>query len=82
MVAGRTKDLIRRKHGLTVDSPISVSIQVVISREGIVQKLKRPDGWVALDSWQDPALHEGRFGFLIRGRDELNLSAFWFAGSD
>jgi serine/threonine protein kinase len=78
---GKGRELVKRKHGLKMDSAVSATIQCIISPAGIVQKLQRPDGWVNLDSWMDPALHEGRFGFLIKGRDEVNLSAFWFAGS-
>jgi len=82
VVDGKTKELLKRKHGLTMDQAVAASIQMVVSPAGIVNKLQRPDGWVVLDSWMDPALREGRFGFLIRGRDEVNLSAFWFAGSE
>ena len=28
------------------------------------------------------SLHDGRFGFNIRGRDEMNLTAFFFSGSE
>ena len=34
-----------------------------------------------MDTWMDPALHESRFGFMIKGRDEVNLTGFSFTGT-
>jgi len=82
IVDGKGRELIRRKHGVAMPNGIGATIQTKISLTGIVQSIQRGDGWAVLDSWMDPALHEGRFGFLIKGRDEVNLSAFWFAGSE
>jgi hypothetical protein len=82
VVDGKGKELLKRKHGLNMDSGVAASVQVVISPAGIVEKVQKPEGWAVLDSWMDPALQQGRFGFLIRGRDEVNLSAFWYTGSE
>jgi hypothetical protein len=78
---GKNKELVKKKHGLSMQQGVSAAVQVSISPAGIVQRIQGPSGWAVLDSWMDPALHEGRFGFMIRGRDEVNLSGFSFVGS-
>ena len=82
VIDGKAKELAEKEHGLAMDSAVAATVQVTISPAGIVQRIHKPSGWVPLDSWMNPALHDGRFGFLIRGRDEVNLSAFWFSGSE
>jgi hypothetical protein len=82
VIDGKNREVLKKKHGLAMQPAIAATVQVTISPAGISQRIQRPDGWVALDNWADPVLHEGRFGFLIRGRDEVNLSGFWFSGSE
>ena len=79
---GHGKELVKRKHGIPMQSGVGATIQMIVSSAGIVQRIQRSDGWAPLDSWADPSLHEGRFGFNIRGRDEVNLSNFSFTGSE
>ena len=78
---GKSRELVKQKHGMTLQ-PVEATLQITITPAGIVQKIQKPDGWAVLDSWMDTALHEGRFGFLVRGRDEVNLSGFSFTGSE
>jgi serine/threonine protein kinase len=78
---GKSKELIKRKHGLAMQ-PVGATLQITISPAGIVQRIQTPKGWFPLDSWVDPSLHEGRFGFLIRGHDEVNLAGFSFVGAE
>ncbi len=77
---GKSNALVKRKHGLPLET-VSATLQVTISPAGIVQRIQEPKGWAVLDSWMGTALHEGNFGFMLRGRDEMNLSGFSFTGS-
>jgi serine/threonine protein kinase len=78
---GKSKELVKKKHGLTMQPAVNAAVQVSITPGGIIQRVQGPNGWAVLDSWMDPTLHDGRFGFMIRGRDEVNLSGFAFTGS-
>jgi hypothetical protein len=80
VVEGKSKDLVKRKHGLQMQSGVAATVQMTVTPNGIVQRAQGPEGWVVLDNWADPALAQGRFGFNIRGRDEVNLSGFSFTG--
>ena len=82
VTGGKSREILKKKHAVAMEDGLAATVQLTISPAGIVQRIHKPDGWVPLDSWMDPALREGRFGFLIRGRDEVNLSAFWFSGSE
>jgi hypothetical protein len=79
---GKGKDVMKRKHGLTMQSGVAATLQVSITPAGIVQRIQTPNGWAPLDSWMDTSLVHGRFGFDIRGRDEVNLSGFSFTGAE
>ena len=76
---GKGKELVKKKHKLKMEE-VGGALQVIISPAGIVQKIHTSAGWLALDSWMGTALHDGSFGFLIRGRDEVSLSDFSFIG--
>ncbi len=78
---GKSKELVKHKHGLVMQG-VGATLQITISPAGIVQRVRGTSGWTALDSWMGTALHEGRFGFLIRGRDEVDLEGFSFTGSE
>ena len=78
---GKSKELVKKKHGVAMQ-PVGATLQVTVSPAGIVQKVQASGAWTVLDSWMGTALHEGRFGFMIRGRDEVNLSGFSFVGSE
>jgi hypothetical protein len=79
VIDGKGKELVKKKHGLKMDA-VGGALQITISPAGIVQRIHTSAGWLPLDSWMGAALHEGSFGFLIRGRDEVNLSDFSFTG--
>jgi hypothetical protein len=78
---GKSREMVKRKHGLSMQ-PIAATLQINVSPAGIVQRIQTANGWTVLDSWMGQALHEGRFGFLIKGRDEVSLSGFSFTGSE
>jgi tetratricopeptide (TPR) repeat protein len=79
VVNGKAKELVKRKHGISLQ-PVEATVQVTITPAGIVQRIQKLGSWSVLDSWTDSTLHEGRFGFLVRGHDEVSLSGFGFTG--
>ena len=79
MTDGKANQLVKKKHQLQMQE-VGGALLITISPAGIVQKIHTSAGWLALDSWMGTALHEGSFGFLIRGKDEVNLSDFSFMG--
>jgi serine/threonine-protein kinase len=81
VVNGKAKELVKRKHGISLQ-PVEATLQITITPAGIVQKIQKLGSWSVLDSWMDSSLHQGSFGFLIRGHDEVALSGFGFTGAE
>jgi hypothetical protein len=82
VIGGKRKNTVKKKHGLNMQDGVSATIQVAVSPAGIVQKIQGPDGKTVIDTWQRPDLVNGRFGILIRGKDEVNLSGFSYVSSE
>ena len=58
----------------------SFTIQIDVTPEHIVHKMFTGGDWINLDSWAETGRNfsQGKFGFLIQGKDEIGLSDFKF----
>ncbi len=58
----------------------SFTIQIEVTPEHVIHKMKTGDQWLALDSFAEPGRNftAGKFGFLIQGADEIGISDFVF----
>ena len=58
----------------------SFTIQIDVTPEHVVHKMREGGEWVTLDSWAETGRNfsEGKFGFLIQGNDEIGLTDFKF----
>jgi PEGA domain len=56
------------------------TIQVEVSADKLVQRLKVGDEWKVIDTFSEPGrdFTQGKFGFLIQGNDEIAISDFKF----
>jgi hypothetical protein len=75
---GKSKDREKTQHG--VDNEKQFTIQVDVSPDHVVHRIKNGDSWLTLDSWteQGRIFSDGKFGFYIPGNDELGISDFKF----
>jgi hypothetical protein len=75
---GKNKDREKTQHGL--DNAKSFTIQVDVTPDHVVHRLKNGDTWLTLDSWTEPGriFSDGKFGFYIPGNDEIGISDFKF----
>ena len=75
---GETFERGRTQHDL--EKQKSFTIQLEVTPQHIVHKLLNGDQWIVLDTWAEPGRNfsEGKFGFLIRGNDEIGISDFKF----
>lgn len=75
---GKTKDREKTQHGQ--ENQKSFTIQVDVSPEHVVTRIKNGDTWLTLDSWTEPGRNfsDGKFGFFIPGNDEIGISDFKF----
>jgi hypothetical protein len=54
------------------------TVQIDISPQRIVQRMKTADGWVELASAPGREIANGTFGFVVPGGDEIGISNFHF----
>lgn len=56
------------------------TIQIDVTPEHIVHKMRTGGGWIPLDAWSEPGVRYsvGKFGFLVQGNDEIGLESFEF----
>ena len=75
---GKSKDREKTAHGL--ENAKSFTIQVDVTPDHVVHRLKNGDTWLTLDSWTEPGriFSDGKFGFYIPGNDEIGISDFKF----
>jgi len=76
---GKKLERAKMQHG--VENQKQYTIQVDITPEHIVHRIKGPDGqWMVLDSFAESGRNftAGPFGFLIQGNDEIGISNFSF----
>ncbi len=58
----------------SVEEPFYV--QVEITPDSIVHRLKEGDQWVEIGRLAKPGANNGKFGFYVPGKDELAISNF------
>jgi hypothetical protein len=77
-VKGKNTERNKTQHDLK--DAKSFTIQIEVTPEHIVHKLRTGDSWTVLDSWAQPGrdFTEGKFGFWIQGGDELGITDFSF----
>ena len=75
---GKSKDREKTQHGL--ENAKSFTIQVDVTPDHVVHRIKNGDTWLTLDSWTEPGriFSDGKFGFYIPGNDEIGISDFKF----
>ena len=58
----------------------SVDVQVDVSPDRVVTRLKVGQQWVVLDTWNQSGrdFTDGKFGFLVPGSDEIGIASFRF----
>ena len=78
VTSGKSKDREKTQHG--VDNEKSFTIQIDVTPDHIVHRIKNGDNWLTLDSWTEPGriFSDGKFGFYIPGNDEIAISDFTF----
>jgi PEGA domain len=79
-VIEKGKKLERQKTPHQLENQKSFTIQIEITPEHVVHKLKTGDSWLTLDSFAEPGRNftAGKFGFFIQGADEIGISDFTF----
>jgi PEGA domain len=79
-VVEKGKKLERQKTPHQLENQKSFTIQIEITPEHVVHKLKTGDSWLMLDSFAEPGRNftSGKFGFFIQGADEIGISDFTF----
>jgi hypothetical protein len=75
---GKSKDREKTQHG--VDNEKSFTIQIDVTPDHVVHRIKNGDTWLTLDSWTEAGRNfsDGKFGFYIPGSDEIGISDFKF----
>jgi hypothetical protein len=75
---GKNKDREKTQHGQ--ENQKTFTIQVDVTPDHVVHRLKNGDTWLTLDSWTEPGRNfsDGKFGFYIPGGDEIGLTDFKF----
>jgi hypothetical protein len=73
--AERTKVLLK-----DLDKQKDWTIQIDVTAEHIVHRLRSGSGWMPVDAWSEPGVHfaEGKFGFFAQGNDGIALTDFKF----
>jgi len=79
-VIEKGKKLERQKTPHQLENQKSFTIQIEVTPDHVVHKLKTGDQWLTLDSFAEPGRNftAGKFGFLIQGADEIGISDFTF----
>lgn len=75
---GKKLERTKTEHGLSNQKAFTV--QVEITQDHVVHRLKNGNDWLVLDSFAEPGRNpaSGKFGFLIQGNDEIGISDFTF----
>lgn len=77
---GKRTEYPKRPHNLDLRDGMMASVQVEVTDDVIVNRLKRGDSWVIADTYvvRGGKLTEGRFGIHVIGNDEVRISGFSF----
>ena len=75
---GKRAERVKAPHNL--GNPKAFTIQIEVTPDRLVQKVRVGDEWKVLDTFVEPGrdFTEGKFGFLIQGNDEIAISDFKF----
>ncbi len=75
---GERLERVKAPHNLGNQKVFTIQIEVTSDR--LVQKVRVGDGWKVLDTFDDAGrdFTQGKFGFLIQGNDEIAVSDFQF----
>lgn len=84
VVNGKRSDLVKKPHGLSLDEYLLASLQVEVAPASIVNRVRKGDQWVVLDTWNAPDRNftQGRFGIIVSGKDEVRMSGFSFVSKE
>ncbi|MGE5569111.1 MAG: protein kinase domain-containing protein [Rhodospirillales bacterium] len=79
-VNGRRTEMMKKPHGLNLNEYLLVTVQMAVTPGEVVNRMRKGEQWVTLDSWSRPGgdFTQGRFAIRIEGRDEIRLSGFSF----
>jgi hypothetical protein len=75
---GKRLERVKAPHNLGNQKAFTIQIEVTPDR--LVQKVRVGDEWKVLDTFVEPGrdFTQGKFGFLIQGNDEIAISDFKF----
>ena len=81
-VVEKGEKLERKKATHNLESPKAFTIQIDVTSEQLVQKLRAGNAWIVLDTFTEAGrdFSKGKFGFLVQGNDEIAISDFTFVG--
>ena len=75
---GKRAERVKAPHNLANQKAFTIQIELTPDR--MVQRVRVGDEWKVLDSFAEPGrdFTQGKFGFLIQGNDEIAISDFKF----
>ena len=75
---GKRLERVKAPHNL--GNQKSFTIQVEVTPDLLVQRVRIGNEWKVLDTFTEPGrdFTQGKFGFLIQGNDEIAISDFKF----
>jgi hypothetical protein len=75
---GKRAERVKAPHNL--ENQKAFTIQIEVTPDRLVQKVRVGDEWKVLDTFVEPGrdFTQGKFGFLIQGNDEIAISDFKF----
>ncbi len=79
-VNGKRTEMVKKPHGLNIGDYLMAAVQMEVTQGAIVNRARKGEQWVVLDTWSQPGANftQGRFAIRIEGRDEIRLSGFSF----
>ena len=79
-VVEKGKRLERVKTPLNLGNRKAFTMQIEVMPDRVVQRMRVGDEWKVMDTFSEPGrdFTRGKFGFLIRGDDEIAISDFKF----
>jgi hypothetical protein len=75
---GKRLERVKAPHNLGTQKAFTIQVEVTPDR--LVQRVRVGDEWKVLDTFAEPGREftQGKFGFLIQGNDEIAISDFKF----
>ena len=77
---GKRTEYPKRAHNLDLRDEMAATVQVEVADDLIVNRVKRGDRWVVVDTYvaRGGKLTAGRFGIHVIGNDEVRITGFSF----